>query len=1143
MPFALDQVKCVFVLVALGLSAPIEAQLFPPGDDLVAWFSADSGVTNDENGVNGWEDLAGGLHNATRHAPYGPGYPEISCGQFPSGEHAVVNFTGDTGMALENPDDLNQPETSIYVVAESRPESAAQGSVLCNYSSFVNWGFGYQLRFDNGETPMWFTSSGTEATYGNHWAGADANVPMSPGYHYVTATFSNQMGTKQLYVDGNLSSIDFTGMEMTYHDEGRQAIGCQREFGVMWGSDTFFVGGIAEILIYRSVNELQRKDVEEYLFDKYFDPAGQATPTPVRPTGLECAVNVAGTRVDLNWKVCGTYQSQTVLRDGSELASVAADATSYVDEVPLEGVHTYTIEAVLSGIKESTTCELEVVVPQAQGRILHLAADQGVTTTENGVTLWEDLSPVGGDNSAFRQADYGSSFPQVGCASLPTGVHNVIEFDGDTGFEVLNPEALNAVEISIYAVFQVSAQSGSILNNYTDPVNWGFGYLLRMAGAGTKGNHPVFFTTAGTQGTIHDAHSPTELADGYYLITATMSSVNEEKFLYVNGEVDMEFSQENPGEGHLNINGRILQFHPTQRVGIGTLREFDNDGHHLTNQQHVGGIAEIIVYDSVSDEQRQMVEAELLEKYFDGTPPAFQTFRPFRLSCHRSPAATEVFLEWENCQTYEGLGVFRNGVFLENIPEDSNSYVDNSPPIGDATYEIVAEFGDGSTGGPSCQSKDPRTAGCRPNPADPRLVLWLEADKGVTTDASGVVTWEDQAGGDNNAFTRAEGLTDEPWYGDGQPQLDTATMPGGDFPVLFFDEDAGMEIENGADLNLGELSIFVVAEIGFSSGSLLVNYSNSVIWGYGWDLRSLAKPEDEQKVLGLFTSAGTCGSYSPREAPNAVSLAGGYKVISAKISNASGEKALYVDGEQVRSWQMGNSNSARCEDETPFVAEVGYDEGATERTGIGSFREFDFGLQNTGRHHGGGIAEILVVNSADSDLHTDIDLYLTKKYVTGNRPTECPDPAPFGACCNNGNCDVRTQTDCESAGGTYNGDDTTCGEGGIVCPAAGTDFRRGDCDQSGKVDFNDAIFHLRFLFLGENEDTVNGCKDACDSDDSGADDFTDDINTLRFLFLGQGEVPSPGPMPDESHPCGVDPTEESPEELTCEEYAPAIACP
>ena len=104
-------------------------------------------------------------------------------------------------------------------------------------------------------------------------------------------------------------------------------------------------------------------------------------------------------------------------------------------------------------------------------------------------------------------------------------------------------------------------------------------------------------------------------------------------------------------------------------------------------------------------------------------------------------------------------------------------------------------------------------------------------------------------------------------------------------------------------------------------------------------------------------------------------------------------------------------------------------------------------------------------------------------------------------------------------------------------------FRRGDCDQSGKVDFNDAIFHLRFLFLGENESVVNSCKDACDSDDSGSDDFTDDINILKVLFLGQGAIPAPGPLPDETHPCGADPTADGAEELGCDAYEPTIACP
>jgi len=103
----------------------------------------------------------------------------------------------------------------------------------------------------------------------------------------------------------------------------------------------------------------------------------------------------------------------------------------------------------------------------------------------------------------------------------------------------------------------------------------------------------------------------------------------------------------------------------------------------------------------------------------------------------------------------------------------------------------------------------------------------------------------------------------------------------------------------------------------------------------------------------------------------------------------------------------------------------------------------------------------------------------------------------------------------------------------------GTPFRRGDCDQSGKVDFNDAIVHLEFLFLGNNGDLVEPCRDACDSNDSGDDDFSDDINTLEFLFLGSFVIPAPG-----VDVCGIDPTEGTAGDVrTCDTYTPGIACP
>ena len=149
--------------------------------------------------------------------------------------------------------------------------------------------------------------------------------------------------------------------------------------------------------------------------------------------------------------------------------------------------------------------------------------------------------------------------------------------------------------------------------------------------------------------------------------------------------------------------------------------------------------------------------------------------------------------------------------------------------------------------------------------------------------------------------------------------------------------------------------------------------------------------------------------------------------------------------------------------------------------------------------------------------------------------------APTGSCClGDESCADVTEAECLDMEGSFQGSGVACDEADCSIPS-GPVFRRGDCDQSGKLDFNDAIFHLRFLFLGENEAVVNSCRDACDSDDSGDDDFTDDINSLEFLFLGQGAIPVPGPLQDESHPCGEDPSTE--DEATCVSYTPTIACP
>jgi hypothetical protein len=88
------------------------------------------------------------------------------------------------------------------------------------------------------------------------------------------------------------------------------------------------------------------------------------------------------------------------------------------------------------------------------------------------------------------------------------------------------------------------------------------------------------------------------------------------------------------------------------------------------------------------------------------------------------------------------------------------------------------------------------------------------------------------------------------------------------------------------------------------------------------------------------------------------------------------------------------------------------------------------------------------------------------------------------------------------------------------------EFIRGDCDGNGTVDFTDAIFNLKKLFLGQGE---GGCAGACDTDNNGSNDFTDAIVLLVSLFLG-GVEPA-APYPD----CGPDPEDGA--DSDCEESA------
>ena len=79
-------------------------------------------------------------------------------------------------------------------------------------------------------------------------------------------------------------------------------------------------------------------------------------------------------------------------------------------------------------------------------------------------------------------------------------------------------------------------------------------------------------------------------------------------------------------------------------------------------------------------------------------------------------------------------------------------------------------------------------------------------------------------------------------------------------------------------------------------------------------------------------------------------------------------------------------------------------------------------------------------------------------------------------------------------------------------------FRRGDVDDSGRINLSDPVRILQNLF--GNREVGIWCRDAADADDDGKLELTDAVYLLNFLF--RRGAPPPAPFPD----CGKDRTQD-----------------
>jgi hypothetical protein len=108
-------------------------------------------------------------------------------------------------------------------------------------------------------------------------------------------------------------------------------------------------------------------------------------------------------------------------------------------------------------------------------------------------------------------------------------------------------------------------------------------------------------------------------------------------------------------------------------------------------------------------------------------------------------------------------------------------------------------------------------------------------------------------------------------------------------------------------------------------------------------------------------------------------------------------------------------------------------------------------------------------------------------------------------------------------------------QGSDYCGSCGPEFRRGDVNGDGVVDYSDGDVLYVYVYIVEYIPTIApsdvdaeiSCLDAADVDDDGDVDY-DDYLYFAAWQAGGPQPPSPGP-----YVCGLDPTED---DLTCDVY-------
>lgn len=759
------------VVSALAALATASAAPVP-----VLHLQADQSVTADASGVvSEWDDTSGNANNALQ------GDPNLSPKLVNSDVNGkpAIRFDGDNDymeVASAASLDLSGDVSSFFVVRFDDFDfyRAVWAKGNANFPAPLD----YYLLPDSGIISLW-RGDGSPSNSGNFNSsrGPRANA-------WVVLGFVISGNTVTHYINGQAAGSG--DINVTPADGGMPL-----RIGTRDDLFTKFKGDMAELLIYDTA--LSGADLDSAitgLRQKYNilnDPPSVSITSPANNAVLGPGdFTLSATASDTDGKVTKIE----FLANGGVIATATSAPFSIPVAITTPGTVVFTARA--TDDKDATTLSAPVSVqvagidppppPTTSANLkLWLKADAGVTTTASGaVSEWDDQS--GNGNNAVMSDE--TTAPVV--ASSAINGKPSLRFDGvDDFLTVANSDSI-AIAGDIASFFVVRFDDNA----------W-----FRAVWAKTSGNLPA----------------PTD----YYLVAgsgvprfyrgdgaASLGSVDGAAPVPINTPVVLGFDEEGTQVSHF-LNGQFF--------GGGELNAVPVDGgkdlligtrdDQVTRMK--GDIAEILIYDSALDAPtRDQLSHYLAFKY--GVPiiqtknaaPAVTLTSPADGLSVTVPATITLSADASDANgSIARVDFYANGSVIASSSTAPYTATASVTTVGDLKINAVAVDNFGATTSSATVTVKAKAKVVLPIPAD-GLVLWLQADKGVTTDASGLVTkWEDSSGNLNDANQTTLGTP---------PTLVPNALGGK--PVVEFNGDKDeLKIEHSASVTVaGDISTFFV---------------------------------------------------------------------------------------------------------------------------------------------------------------------------------------------------------------------------------------------------------------------------------------------------------------------------------------------